>query len=134
MLRGVQYPNNSVFSITDIGEGSNALICQTDRIHCCKQERIGEWYYPNGTTVPIEGGGYGFYRNREGNGTVRLNRRNNAVSSTGLFHCEVPDANGVNHVHYIGLLLNGIHNSHRGMLGSYNFMPELTCNIIHPFR
>ena len=63
--------------------------------------RAGEWYFPDGTTVPIEGEGENgattFYRNRGDDGSVNLNRLNSDVMSpTGLFCCEVPDANDIN--------------------------------------
>ena len=61
--------------------------------------RAGEWYFPDGTAVPIQGGAtsLNFYRNRGDDGTVNLNRLNtNVITPTviGLFCCEVPDATG----------------------------------------
>ena len=52
---------------------------------------LGEWHYPDGTNVGIKDSGDDIYRNR-GLSVVRLNRRNNAISPTGLYCCEVPDA------------------------------------------
>ena len=90
---GQTYPNNSVFLMTDIGEDSKALLCVTDHEQCCRSYRVGEWYYPNNTAVSTSGSGFDFYRNR-GPQAVRLNRRNNALSPTGRYHCTVPDASG----------------------------------------
>ena len=110
LWRGVQYPNNSIVNIEDVGEGVDAVACQTDRIHCCRDYRIGEWYYPNRSNVPIEGRGALFYRNRSDEGLVLLHRRNHNIitaSSTGLFCCVLPDASGVIQTLCIGLLLIG---------------------------
>ena len=99
-LRGRKYiVNNSYFDIDDIGaEGDGAaLLCITDLMQCCRGNEtdgggaLGQWFYPNGTNVSIEGNKYDFYRNR-GRSVVRLNRRNSARSPTGLYCCEVPDA------------------------------------------
>ena len=34
---------------------------------------------------------------------VRLNRRNNATSPTGVYRCEIPDASGTNQTLYVGI-------------------------------
>ena len=93
------YANNSAIQITEIGTTSNTgLQCITDRMSCCGTpgSRAGEWYFPNGTHVPVLGEratmATTFYRNR-GDGTVNLIRLNaSIISPTGLFCCEVPDA------------------------------------------
>ena len=93
-LSGVNYNNNSIVSITDIGEGnSDSLLCFTNNINCCESLRRGEWYFPNNMSeVRTEGEGYSFYRDR-GQSVVRLHRRHNATIPTGPFCCEIPDAN-----------------------------------------
>ena len=50
-----------------------------------------EWYFPNGTSVKIEGKKHSFYRNRDPS-IVRLSRRNNATSPTGIFKCVIPSS------------------------------------------
>ena len=79
--------------ITDIGEGASALICMTDQTDCCTSNtmgnrRRGEWRFPDGTSVGIDGGGGDVYRNR-GTQQVLLNRRNNALGPLGSYCCEV---------------------------------------------
>ena len=111
-LRGVQYHDNNIIDIFDVEENNLALTCQTDLRPCCRSSgfRAGEWYYPDGTVVPVEGTGSDFYRNRGDDGTVRLNRRNNANHPTGIYHCEVPDENNITRTLHIGLLeLNSGH-------------------------
>ena len=70
------YSNDSVISITEIGETASdnisqneGLQCITDRMPCCT--RTGEWYFPNGTTVDTSA--LNFYSNKgRDDGTVNL--------------------------------------------------------------
>ena len=93
---GTVYPNNSVISITEIGESDpTGLQCITDRRPCCQTppNRAGEWYFPDGTIVPAQVSATSFYRTRGDDGTVTLNRLNtNVMMPAGLFCCEIPDA------------------------------------------
>ena len=98
--------NNSVVVITDIETGANGLICTTTFKPCCKDGKQGEWYYPNGTMVPNRAAGEDFYRSRSKDGEVRLSRRNNAMSPTGIFHCELPVSDNVTQALYVGKLAN----------------------------
>lgn len=92
-LRGTGIANGSNVLITDIGEAENALLCFTNLTFCCDSEfnRTGEWFFPNGSAVPIKIQSDGLYRNR-GPRVVRLNRKNGTQSPTGLYCCRVPDA------------------------------------------
>ena len=113
-LKGEVYANNSVISITEIGQtdtsvspppnSNNGLQCITDRMPCCQSQpnRAGDWLFPEGGMVPQIGEGDNmattFYRNRGDDGTVNLNRVNNDVMMpTGRFCCVVPDATGADH-------------------------------------
>lgn len=94
--------NNTTVYISEIGEADNskAITCITDNKQCCRLGRalFGEWHYPNVTEVHGKMVNTHFYRTR-GNfndGTVHLNRRNNAINPTGLFCCMIPDAADVN--------------------------------------
>ena len=106
MLGDRTYLNNTIVLITDIGEGDNALLCMTDSPDCCKppngNTRQGEFYYPDNSAV-----GYSFtnslYRNR-GPQVVRLNRRNNALSPTGVYRCQIPDSIGIMQNIYITII------------------------------
>ena len=98
-LGGIHITNDSYVDMHDIGEGDNgALLCVTDLMQCCHDTNtatgtaLGQWISPNGTDVPIiDRDGHDFYCDR-GHNIVRLNRRNNATSPTGLYCCEVPDS------------------------------------------
>jgi hypothetical protein len=92
-LNGNQLANYSIVNLEDIGEGDSALICYTNSPDCCVSPRAGEWYFPNGSAVSKQGDMKDFYRNREQK-TVRLNRRNNVTSPTGIYCCDIPGSNG----------------------------------------
>ena len=85
--------------LTDIGEATSALFCLTDSAQCCRGGDnpngggLGEWYFPDGIVVQAGSEGGNLYRNRD-KSIVRLNRRNNAQSPTGVYRCEVPSASG----------------------------------------
>ena len=105
VLHGSILANNSEVSLGDIGEESNALICKTNLMNCCgtRPNRFGQYYYPNGSQVPIEAHGEDFYRNR-GDQVIRLNRREGVTVPTGKFRCEIPDASGVEQNIYITVM------------------------------
>ena len=110
-LRGVLYPNNSVVSLTDIGEGYYALHCLTNLATCCRAsdtgtEGMGQWVLSNGSV--LLGSSTGFYR-RRGPSAVLLNRRTSVVRPTGLFTCQVPDGSSTNRTLYIGVDLSMQH-------------------------
>ena len=95
-------PNDTIL-ITDIGsfndrsDPGSSLVCNTTNVNtnCCRSADNpngggrGEWYLPDGTRI-LNTPDTNFYRTRY-NQTVRLNRRNNAMSPTGVFTCEVPN-------------------------------------------
>ena len=106
MLRDTAHQDNSVVTLEDISEGDDALLCKTENTACCSRAQVpgrgilGDWYYPNGTGVANYGVEWEFYRNR-GQSVVRLNRRRGGV--TGIYHCVIPDATGVDQTMFIGV-------------------------------
>ena len=102
-VNGTILANNSKLSITMIGEeAENALLCFTDihQFYCDNYdtlEDVGQWYFPNGSAVEIDGD---MYMSR-GLDVVRLHRRNNTMMPTGVFVCEIRDASGTNQSIYI---------------------------------
>ena len=99
-LNNVQYTNNSVVNITDIGTGSAALICTTTNLGCCTSVRGDEWYFPDGSAVQRTGTTY--YRTRTisiiDGGTVLLHR-NPGATTTGVFRCYISGDGSI----YVGI-------------------------------
>ena len=94
-LKGVVYDNNSFVTITEIGEGGDSIKCISDRMCCCHSPRFGEWYFPNGSAVPIPFDATSFY-SLQSDGFVDLNRLNsNITRPVGQFCCVLPDATDV---------------------------------------
>ena len=122
MLNGMSYANNSVICLTDIGERDNALFCLSASTQCCglsdnpNGRDLGDWYFPDGGIVAIVPGGdsdtpdnyRSIFRNR-GPSVMRLNRRNNATSPTGVYRCEIPDARGTNQSILVELQAGTLH-------------------------
>ena len=86
------------FSSDVVAEARTSLVCQTINlgIVCCREgdgNRAGDWYFPDGGgIVPVNGGNEGLDFTRSGfTQQVRLNRRNDAVTPTGVFECRVLD-------------------------------------------
>ena len=111
-LNNVQYTNNSVVNITDIGTGSAALLCTTIYIPCCFSGPPPgtHWYFPNGSqvenTITLP-----YYRSRiDGHpqftprrpGTVLLHR-NPGATTAGVFRCEILNASGTFQSIYVGI-------------------------------
>ena len=92
--------------LSDIGEGSNALFCLTDRIQCCTTEAgdaRGSWRFPNGSDVTRDDANLDFYAIR-GYSSIFLNRRSDAVAPTGIYRARLPDeATGSSNNLYIGV-------------------------------
>ena len=101
-LKGQIYLNGSSLPLSLIGEGDDALLCKTDGACCIPPNRAGEFYYPNDSKVMILNSGDNIYRNR-GEGMIRLHRRNNATSPTGIYRCEIPNSQEVFENIYITL-------------------------------
>ena len=103
---GALYGNNSILTITDIGEDvHSALLCITNNVNCCESNRgVGGWYLPNGTFIDRNDQTLNFYQNR-GSSVLRLFQRSGATSQLqhGIFHCQIPDASGALLHIYIGL-------------------------------
>ena len=99
-LNNVQYTNNSVVTITDIGTGSAALNCTSTRQRCCFSGD-GWWYFPDGSEIQRISATY--YRTRSRSpGTIHLHR-NPGATTTGIFRCEILDGSGIFQRLYVGI-------------------------------
>ena len=108
----------------DIGKGSNALFCLTNRTRCCTTEaglNRGGWRFPNSSAVE-DTSNYEFYRTR-GYSSVHLNRRSNALEPTGIFTCKIPTNQSENNTNlYIGVYddaSEGVLGMHYACIGHY---------------
>ena len=100
-LNSVQYPNNSVVNITDIGTGSAALLCTTTYPGCCFSTD-GFWYFPDGSQVQ-RSEMLPYYRTRsQSPGTILLHR-NPGATTTGIFRCTIRDHSGDFQSLYVGI-------------------------------
>ena len=106
-LRNTTYQNNSIVILENIGEGDGALLCITNQTACCRPPYtsetgppVGNWFFPNGTTVFSEGNQSDFYSDR-GQMVVRMNRRRGGVE--GIYRCEIPGILGFTQIIYIGV-------------------------------
>ena len=91
-LNGITYQNNSLVTLTDIGEGNDGLLCITNDVNGSVR---GDWYFPNGTRV------LNTLKRTRDQIVVRMNRRGGGEE--GIYHCEIPDAMDVNQTIYIGV-------------------------------
>ena len=65
--------------------------CHTDLFTCCtgsQGHHRGDWYFPNGNALSGSGGGGDIYKRRDAQ-VVHLCRRNNAMSPSGIYRCDI---------------------------------------------
>ena len=91
-LNGELLPNNSIVLIGDIGEGSSALYCLTDRELCCSRAAgapRGLWRGPEGNVNTNQNAGINAIR---GFSSISLNRKRSTVMPTGVYTCLIPSS------------------------------------------
>ena len=91
-LNGELIPNNSIVLISDIGEGSSALYCLTDRELCCSRAAgaaRGLWRGPEGNVDTNPNAGINSIR---GFSSIRLSRKSRTVMPTGVYTCLIPSS------------------------------------------
>ena len=89
---GQTLANHSYVDISQVGSGSNSVQCHTDLSTCCAAAyglHRGDWYFPNGTRLPIPSADSGsIYEARE---YQRVDFRNiDAHEPTGIYRCNIP--------------------------------------------
>ena len=95
--------NNSIVTNTDIGTGSAALLCITTYTPCCTSANPEtQWFFPNGSQVP-NNPSLPYQRWRGFNPGRVILIRNSESTTTGIFCCDIPDANGVTQSLYVGI-------------------------------
>ena len=103
-LNGLNYINNSVVTIIEIGNNSAALLCSTILPGCCFSGANG-WFLPNGNGV-MRAESLPYYRTRAQYPGIILLHRNPEGTTTGIFRCDIPDGNNVLQSLYVGIYTN----------------------------
>ena len=95
-FRGETLLNHSYVNLHHVGrpddpDSSHDIVCHTDLATCCSSSEgsdRGDWYFPNGTRLPLPGGGHIF----EARTTQRVGLRRDygANSASGIYRCEIP--------------------------------------------
>ena len=95
------YSRNVAVDLTEVGANSDALICLTTLMECCRGSdtngagAMGNWRFPDGSFVLSQSGGRSLSRSR-GPSSVLLHRINDVMTPTGVYTCEITDANNTN--------------------------------------
>ena len=102
------------FAVDHNIDGTNdALWCQSAN----NGSKIGLWYYPNGTQVPLFNEAFDDSSaprplfSKRFTGQIALARREGLQNIEGLYNCIIPDENGVNHTLVVGAYTNSVYNS-----------------------
>ena len=115
-FRGETLLNHGYVDLSLVGDaedGSDSVQCHTDLTSCCTSDLADsvdrpDWYLPNGNGVGFSTGGGDIYQFR---GAQRndLRRRNNALTPSGIYHCEIPTDDGdlVKETVYVGIYGSG---------------------------
>ena len=99
--------------IGDAASGGDSVECHTDFNSCCNSSSSGDWFTPNGTTIPFidsEGDIYVVPGDRK----IDLHPRNNNISA-GIYRCDIETVASMNSKDntttrtavYVGLYANG---------------------------
>ena len=96
--------NNSIISLVNLTD--NPLLCVTTQPSCCDTNRSGSWFPPGGGNQLEDSpqDSAGLYQRWEDDQSIQLLRQSGAVSvEEGLYHCIVPDKDGVTQTLYVGI-------------------------------
>ena len=93
---GENLPNHGYVDLTLVGnpernDGEHSVQCHTDLDSCCggtQGQHRGDWYFPDGTTLPFPG--LGDIAEARGAQRVDIRRNNNANSPAGIYRCDIP--------------------------------------------
>ena len=104
-FRGETLPSHGYVDLSLVGDaedGSDSVQCHTDLMRCCaggpdslSSNDRPDWYSPGRGGVPLDfsSGGDDIYQEREAQ-RIDLRRRNNVLSPSGIYHCEIPTGDG----------------------------------------
>ena len=120
--------NNSVVSISLIGEGASALTCHTELTTCCREQdyngtALGEWIGPDSSQIPESGRSSGFYVLRE-QSSISLNIRKSSNQPGGTYCCVVPRVSGMTRTFCVVISVSGV-----CVCGEHIHMSSIACQI-----
>ena len=114
LLDGQLYCNNSVVTVTDIGDSIGlGIYCLTPSLECCSDSETPnadsvtrEWYLPDGRPVASDNSPY---IKSQVSSAVSLHRDlfSSNTAPVGVYHCEIPDASGTSENIYVGIYPQG---------------------------
>ena len=110
-------PNHGYVDLSLVGDaedGSDTVQCHTDLMICCSstegidRDDRPDWYFPDGTAMGFSSYGGDIYQ-RRGAQRIDLCRRNNVLTPSGIYHCEIPTDDGdlVRETVYMGIYGSG---------------------------
>ena len=88
-------PNHAYVDLTTVGEdisdsSGDTVRCHTDLTSCCSGNfHRGDWFFPDGNALANAAGSGDIYKLR-GDQVIHLRRRNDAISPSGIYRCEIP--------------------------------------------
>ena len=102
--------DHSYVDISQVGTESDTVQCRTDLSTCCSSNQgihRGDWYFPNGTRLPLPGGVNPIIESRQAQ-RVELRRTSSTVMRpTGIYRCDIATVavhdNGMRETVYVGL-------------------------------
>ena len=114
-FRGETLPNHGYVDLSLVGDAEDDSVqCHTDLTTCCTSGLASadrpDWYSPGsgGVSLAFSSGSDDIYQHR-GSQRIDLRRRNNALSPSGIYHCEIPTDDGdlVRETVYVGIYGSG---------------------------
>ena len=114
-FRGTTLANHSYVNLSLVGNdssGSDSVQCRTDLSTCCSGSQgvhKGDWYFPNGTRLPLDGNVY------ETRGDKRVNLHRTIEGNVfGIYRCGIATSSvhhnniiSIRDTVYVGLYING---------------------------
>ena len=99
-LTGQSLADHSYVDLSTVGsdgDNSDSVVCHTDLSTCCSASQgihSGDWYFPNGTVLPIAGSSVPICLGR--NAQIAVIRRTSGTGPTGIYRCDI-STNAVHH-------------------------------------
>ena len=107
-FKGQTLAKHSYVDLSLVGsDDTSSVQCITDLGTCCTSNQgghRGDWYFPNGTRLPLSGGG-DICESRGAQSVIMSRKNSNTGGPSGIYRCDIPtkDPNAV----YAGLYLDG---------------------------